>query len=231
MLKWITADDSTSLAERLSKAVVGHLRTAIDLAGEASLVVSGGSTPKPVFQHLSIAELDWSRVSITLADERWVPPDHADSNERLVRTTLMTGGAAAAHFVSLYRDQGEPGVAIADIDRAVAAMPHPFTVVILGMGVDGHTASLFAATDGLEQAMDLETNAFVVSMRPATVPQTRITLTRRALLDSTHCYLHITGSKKRSILEAALADTKDLCLPVAQVLQARHGEISVYWSP
>jgi len=224
-LNWIEAPDAAALAVRLGDAVAAQLRTAIDLAGEAS------STPKPVFQHLSACALDWSRVTVTLADERWVPASHADSNEALVRNTLLVDQAASARFVSLYLPDQDPHSALAEIDRAVAAICRPFTVVILGMGEDGHTASLFPATDGLEAAMDLDASASVAVMQPQTVPQTRISLTRRALLDSTQCLVHITGASKRQVLETALSDPVDTRLPIARVVDARPAGVSVYWSP
>lgn len=232
--EWHVAPDRESLAEAVAQATLARLRTAIDVDGRASLVVSGGSTPARLFARLSEADIDWSRVTITLADERWVPLDDAASNEKLIRETLMVARAADAKFVSLYRDGQSPAEALADIDAAVAAMPRPFSVVILGMGTDGHTASLFPDAPGVQQALATDAGANVAIMKPASQPQTRISLTRAALLDSVQRILHITGLDKRMVLEGALADTladsAGHVLPIARFFESGTGAPSVYWS-
>lgn len=232
--EWHEAGDRESLAEQVAQATLARLRTAIDLNGAASLVVSGGSTPKPLFARLSQAEIDWSRVTITLADERWVPLDDPASNEKLIRETLLTGRAAEARFVSLYREGQSPAAALAEIDAAVAAIPRPFSVVILGMGADGHTASLFPDAPDVRQALASDSTANVAIMQPPSQPQTRITLTRAALLDSAQRILHITGLDKRMVLEGALADTladsDGQLLPIARFFDRDVGAPAVYWS-
>jgi len=213
-----------------ANAVEHNLKDAIATHGRASLVVSGGSTPLPFFKALSQAELDWSSVDVTLADERWVPEDHKDSNAKFVREQFLTGAASAARFFSLYRN-GEPQMAIGQIQEALSEMIQPFSVVILGMGGDGHTASLFPNTDGLEAALDLDTHPMLAVLKPATVDQTRITLTRAALLRSRHRYLHITGENKREVLSGALEHDDANPLPIASFFEKHLPPISVYWAP
>ncbi len=231
---WHVAPDRETLAEQVARATLARLRTAIEVDGMASLVVSGGSTPVPLFARLSQADLDWGRVSITLADERWVPTDDTASNEKLIRETLLVERAASATFVSLYREGQSPAEALADIEAAVAAIPRPFSVVILGMGADGHTASLFPDAPDVQQALATQNDANVAIMKPASQPQTRITLTRAALLDSAQRILHITGVDKRMVLEGALADTladsTGQLLPIARFFDRDTGAPSVYWS-
>ena len=135
--------DSPALVAALANQVAGLLRAAIKERGRASLVVSGGATPVPFFAALSAQALDWQQVTITLADERWVDPADPDSNEQLVRRHLLQNRAAAARFVGLKTGaitavQGEK-----ECGARLALVPRPFDALILGMGNDGHTASLF----------------------------------------------------------------------------------------
>lgn len=203
---WREADNAQALADELADFVSQALQKEIDENGRASLVVSGGSTPAPVFRKLAQTAIEWNKVTVTLADERWVPPGHPDSNESLVRNTLLTDLAAKARFVSLFRDETVPENALEDITRDVSDMADPFTVTILGMGGDGHTASLFpdAPVEQLEPAMDLSTTYKVALLSPPSVNQRRITLTRAALLNSTVRIVHITGESKQQVLADAL---------------------------
>ncbi len=237
-LQWQEAANATELAESLGKRVAQCLQDALERDGEASLVVSGGSTPAPVLRYLSAVDIDWSRVSVTLADERWVPPGHPDSNESLVRDTLLQDKAATARFVSLYRAGLSESEAKPVVAADVAGMHQPFTVVMLGMGGDGHTASLFpdAAADELQPAMALDATDVVAFLHPPSVTQARITLTRACLLHAENRFLHITGDGKRDVLAAAL----DSCeggqwqpgqAPVLGLLTEQPAKATVFWSP
>jgi len=228
--QWNESADADALAQALSSAVSENLAQTIEAHGRASLVVSGGSTPLPFFKQIAKAELDWSVIDVTLADERWVPEGHADSNASFVKEHFLVGSASAANFYSLYRD-GDANESIAEIEQSLQAMIQPFSVVILGMGGDGHTASLFPNTEGLDAALDLETDAVLAVLKPASQSQTRITLTRAALLRSRYRYLHITGEQKRTVLEGALNAVDDEPLPIAAFFEKHLPPISVYWSP
>lgn len=228
--QWCEQANRDLLAEKLCVSVAENLQEAIDSLGEASLVVSGGSTPLPFFQALSLVDLDWAAVKILLADERWVPFDHADSNARFVRENLMINAASKAAYVSLYRDAAEPEMVLAELEECVNQVARPFTVVILGMGEDGHTASLFPETAGLDEALSLNTARDVAIMRPRSVPQVRVSLTRQALLNSRYRYLHITGDKKKQVLESALSAKDPASLPIAAFFEKHVPPIAVYWS-
>ncbi|MGQ7844569.1 6-phosphogluconolactonase [Granulosicoccus sp. 3-233] len=237
-LQWQEAADAQQLAERLGNTVAQCLRSALEQHGEASLVVSGGSTPAPVLRYLSGVDLDWSRVSVTLADERWVPPGHPDSNESLVRETLLQDKAATARFVPLYREGLSESDALPVVAADISAMHQPFTVVMLGMGGDGHTASLFpdAAAEELLPAMALDNEDVVAFLHPPSVSQARISLTRACLLHAENRFLHITGDAKCDVLAAALdscegGDWQAGHAPVLGLLTEQPARASVFWSP
>ena len=237
-IQWAEALDKQALAQLLSDSIVERLQSAIESDQRASLVVSGGSTPAPVFACLSEADIDWSKVKVTLADERWVPPGDPDSNESLVRDTLMVKKASVAQFVSLFRDGITPELAVLEVAKDLKKMASPFTAVILGMGNDGHTASLFPDAPGaqLSKAMDLNNPEDLALMHPASVSQTRITLTRRALMNANHRYLHITGEQKSQVLFDAIGTEpeqgyRDGMAPVTGLLLGSPESVSVFWCP
>lgn len=200
------APDALTLAQDLARFVAARLQEGLSQRGQALLVVSGGSTPIPFFQALAQITLDWPRVSITLADERWVPPDHADSNERLVRAHLLQGLAGQAHFVSFKSPDALAAQGVPKLEFALKALPWPADVVVLGMGADAHTASLFPGSPQLAEALDdtREARCLAISAPPLpNVPVDRASLSKRALLDTRHAVVHITGSAKRLLLEQA----------------------------
>jgi len=242
-VRWREAVDKDALAADLARFITVALQHDIDTSGRASLVVSGGSTPAPVFHQLSQTPIDWQRVTVTLADERWVAPGHADSNESLVRDTLLKDAAAEAGFVSLYRADRSATDAVKSVSFDVDAMHKPFTVSILGMGNDGHTASLFpdAPAAQLSAGMMLNSAESIAVLTPPSVSQTRITLTRAALLNSTHRILHITGNAKERVLADALAESatdskipgeySEGLKPIVGLLTSQPQAARVFWSP
>lgn len=209
-----------ALAEHLGK----RLQTDIQRHGHASLAVSGGSTPTGMFRKLSTCELDWSRVWLTLVDERRVATDSPASNERMLRENLLQNRAAAARFVSL-ADNGADGVAA--LGRALDAIPRPFSAVVLGMGGDGHTASWFPGAVNLHALLDPANPADVAETMPVTAPHERLTLTLAAVLRSREILIHITGEAKKTLLENARAEQH----PVAAILQQTVTPASIWWAP
>ncbi|EIT69965.1 MULTISPECIES: 6-phosphogluconolactonase [Hydrocarboniphaga] len=224
----LDANSETS-ALRMAADIATELDGAVQQRGQATLIVSGGRSPIAFFQALSGAMLDWSKITVSLADERWVPSDHADSNARLVREHLLRGPAAAAHFVPLAHADSAPEAALARVEREFAALPSPFDVVVLGMGDDAHTASLFPNLPETERALDPAGPATLAIIRPSTAPHARITLTLAALKRSRRIVLQIQGSKKREVIEAAVGQPALRC-PIAAILSLREIPVRLYYS-
>lgn len=221
--------DQATLTVALAQDVACCLKEDLARQERAVLVVSGGRSPVPLFQSLARQALPWARVTVTLADERWVPPDHPDSNEALVRAHLLQGQAAAARMVPLFTgeataEQGAPAVC-----AALAELPRPFSRVILGMGEDGHIASLFPGA--AELAEGLATEAAALAVHPLHAPHPRLSLSLRALLDTRDLVLMIAGPAKRRVLERALEDGPVEDLPVRAILRQTAVPVSVCWAP
>ena len=220
--------NADALAEALATRVAGQLRTAIAERGTALLAVSGGSTPARFFERLSHESLDWSKVRVTLVDERWVPDSSERSNARLVKSLLLRHAAAEASFVPLYVEAPTPEAAIATLRARLTTLPVAFDVAILGMGGDGHTASFFPGGDRLAEALDLKGTARVLPMRAPGAGEPRITFTLPALLDSRALFLHVEGEAKRVVLDAA--HEPGSALPIAAVLRAAP-QLETFWCP
>lgn len=186
-----------SLADRLASQLGQHLRS----HERASLCVPGGTTPAPVFDTLSGADLDWERVTIFLGDERWVDGEHMRSNGRLLRRHLLKDRAARSDYFDLYTGDGQPDEATQVLAERLA--PHlPITVALLGMGNDMHTASLFPGADHLAAAMASDAPPFM-AIRAEGAEEPRITLTRPVLADAMNIHVLIMGPEKREALERA----------------------------
>lgn len=221
-------EDNQALAAALSARIANDLRAAIAARGEAWMAVSGGSTPKRLFERLSHEALDWSRVTVTLVDERWVPDTDERSNARLIESLLLRHNAADAEFVPLYVEAATPEAGIGEVRTRVSAMKLPFDVVVLGMGPDGHTASFFPGGDRLAEALDPANAAQVLPMRAPGAGEPRITFTLPVLLKARALYLHIEGADKRVVLQHA--EQSGSQLPIASVLR-RASHLDVYWCP
>lgn len=215
--------DTEMLAINVANVLAGRLRATLDHEDRALLVVPGGSTPGPIFDDLCDADLDWSRVDVMLSDERWVPEVHVRSNTRLIRERLLTGRAAKARYIPLYAKAATPEEVLPELEANI--MPDlPIAVLLLGMGTDMHTASMFPGGDMLETA--LGRNAPVlVPMRGGGAPEPRVTLSARVLNDAMSKHLVITGQAKRAALERARG-LPPSDAPVAAIL----ADTTVHWA-
>ena len=223
--------DKKTLADHLATRIGQILETAITEKGRASLAVSGGSTPVALFEELSTRDIAWQKICITLVDERWVEPEEDASNEHLVRTHLLKNHASSASFTGMKTRAATAGQGVAECQRRLADVPRPFDALILGMGDDGHTASLFPGAEKLAQATDLQTTAACMAIAPLTAPHERMTLTLRAILDSCQVFLLITGQKKFDVLQKALQDGPADEMPIRYILRQRQTPLTVYWAP
>lgn len=217
-----TFAQATDLDRALCQSVSECLEGAIKLRGKATLVVSGGSTPLGFLRLMAQQQLPWSQVLVTLADERWVPVQHADSNERMVREHLIDH--TGAQFLSL---RGVESSSIQAQQRLQEQMlgNDQFDVVILGMGTDGHTASLFPQAADLATLLDVHNPNCCAVVDPITAPHQRLSLTLSRLLNSRSIILHVTGSSKREVLERAWATQS---LPIAAVLRQELVPLEIY---
>jgi len=203
---------AADIAERIATI----LSDAIAQRGVASIALSGGRSPRPVLEALSEAELDWDKVVVTLVDERWVAPDNADSNEKLVRDTLLKGAVGMARFVPMKMDATDAYAGQAAVEAAFADLPWPLDIVLLGMGDDGHTASLFP--EGNELAEGLMSQALTIAATPPVAPHQRMSLTAHGILQSRHIFVQISGAGKKAVYERALAGGPVEDLPIRLAL-------------
>ena len=230
--------DTAQQARELALELADRLRAAIDARGQALLAVSGGKSPLALFAELRRQELAWDRVTVLLADERCVPDGHPDSNGTLVREQLLQERAAAARwqpFFTTLPSQPANDWSAAELDcladsanQQLAALPWPLDVLVLGMGEDAHTASLFPAAPGLARALESEQR--VAWVRPATAPHARLTLTLPTLLAARAIYLPLSGERKRAVFDqacrAASADA-----PISLVLHRALQPVQVWLAP
>jgi len=221
------ADLDNALANTISKL----LAKAIKEKGKASIAVSGGSTPKGLFSILSKSDIDWSKVTITLADERWVPLDSQDSNTRLVHENLIQNKAAAANFFHLKQGETLCDETLTDLNLAAKNSLLPLDVLILGMGEDGHTASLFPCSEQIAQGLDEENTDVLLSVEPKTAPHQRISFSFASLIASENVFLHLCGDNKQTVLNKALNGNDKFEMPIRAFLHHPSLNTQIYWAP
>lgn len=221
--------NSAETAQGLATFVADALRDALRRRGKASLIVSGGRTPVLFLNALSAHQIDWANVHVGLADDRWLPPDHADSNERLVRENLLRGPAASAHFVSLVNSIETAEQHLASAEISLLKMQQPYDAIILGVGDDGHTASLFPDADGIADALNLKQAKQLAAITPKTAPYQRITLTLRALLNSRALMFLIEGEGKRTALEQSVDKEKNR-FAISTLLQQEFVPVHLFYN-
>lgn len=219
--------------EQASVAAAGRiadaLRRRLDAGVATSLVVSGGTTPGRCFEELRHVDLNWSSVGVLASDERWVPADHEDSNENLIRRNLLVNGAGSADVLGFYA----PGITVEErceqLNKEIRFMPFPFACSLLGMGADGHFASLFPDADNLAEGLDTESNDLCIPVATAASPHPRISLTLAALSRSDEIVLLFFGDDKRAIYEEAKSNGEQY--PISRLLRQKRAPVHIYWAP
>jgi len=225
-----SADD---LFPALRDTIAGRLKTAISTRSFASFAACGGSTPAPLYDQLSASDVKWNKVAVTLTDERWVPPESEQSNERFLRVHLFRGPAANASLIPLKTADARAANAETKVHARIARIRRPFDVMLLGMGTDGHTASLIPEANGLDEALDIATPSLAKAIIPP--PQSglgeRMTLTLRALLDSRAIFVLIRGTEKRDALDRAMGHGPVRDMPIRAVLRQIRVPVETFWAP
>lgn len=201
---------------------------------KAGVLLSGGSSPRPIYEALSQIDLAWDKITIGLVDERWVAPDTPGSNQTFIAQTLLQNKAAAATFIPMKTAHVSADAGASSVSRDYAKAFDPIDICIMGMGTDGHTASWFPQAKDLERAMDIHGQdkvcAFDATGCPVAGEQTeRITLTLPAVLSARHIILLIAGAEKQAVFEAAQSDAKSVFEAPVKALMNAGTKLTVFW--
>jgi 6-phosphogluconolactonase len=224
-------ENANALASRVASDIAARLTHAVTARGRAGLLLSGGHSPAALLAQLRTRALEWGSVSVGLVDERWVEPNDSASNERFVRETLMRDAAAAARFFGLKNSAQSPDLGAAEAWNASKRISRPVDVTVLGMGDDGHVASLFPGSPNLTSALDPEASAACIGMLSPSAPRARLSLNLRALLDSRSIFLLILGEAKLRTYGAACGPGPIEDMPVRAVLRQQQVPVEVVWAP
>ena len=224
--QWLQTTSHDQLASTLANCVAAQLRQALVSRPRASLAVSGGRTPTAMLQQLSQQPLDWQRVDITLADERWVDEQHSASNAALVKNWLLKNNAAKATFYPLYNGANSAELGQAHCQQHLNNMHWPLDVLVLGMGNDGHTASLFPLCPTLPLALSTQDRC-VATLAPVE-PTQRMSLSATTLLSAAHIHLHIEGAAKLQVLEQAIQRQDPNHMPIYTFISQ---PLNIHWCP
>jgi len=223
-MNFVEYPDREMMLIDLANQLAGELTTALLHHERASFCVPGGTTPGPIFDTLSAVDLDWARVDVMLNDERWVPESSDRSNTRLLKQRLFQGHAAKANLVPLYADAETPEEKLNELSTGIEPCL-PLSVLLLGMGADMHTASLFPGADQLAHAMEPDAPV-LLAMRAPGAAEPRITLTARVLDAAISKHIVITGNEKRAALEKARKLHDPMLAPVSAIL----GGATIHWA-
>lgn len=218
------------LDQTFASQVAQQLQSAIDTKGRASIAFSGGSTPKGFFKALSQTDIAWDKVTVTLADERWVDVQDNDSNARLLSENLLQNNAKQARFFSLKQNGDFDQNYLNELTKQAQQQLLPLDVTILGMGEDGHTASIFPCSAQVNEGLDVTAKPALIKVVPTTAPYERVTFNFSALINSSNLYLHIVGQSKQEVLNKALADDNAVEMPIRAFLQSDQQTCNIFWA-
>ncbi len=230
-------EDRTAMQQALLTFCVDQLQQALADNDTTTLLVSGGSSPEPVYRQLSQADLPWERISIALVDERWVSRDHARSNAAFIASTLLQNKAADAPFVDMKNSAASANLGQPECNRRYLQLPKPWSLCLLGMGIDGHTASLFPFARGLESALNVSDPESLCSAIEANKSEVtgditeRMSLSLSGILRPERLLLMMTGEEKRRVYEEAMSGSDLAEMPVRAALRQQQVPVDVYWAP
>ncbi len=222
-------EDRVTLIGALTQFVIDELAQGINERGQSSMLLSGGTTPGPLYEKLSVADLDWEKVWFAPTDERWVEPDHEDSNERLIRNTLLQNNAKMANYIGLKSAGETPEEGQSETEEKLSKLPLPIDIVLLGMGEDGHFASLFPNLPDTEKAMDSACSTLCHPVRRGDSDVDRMTITLNGILNARHIVLLCFGSNKLEVFDRANGEVNK-SLPISVLLAQNDVPVSLYWA-
>lgn len=227
-------DNKEALTAALSSSLEQSLREGIKDDGRAVLMVSGGSSPKAAYEHLSTLDLQWQSVDVAMVDERWVEPSHEKSNEAFIKNTLLQNFGEKANFITMKNDADTAQQGVEKCEAAYNRLKKPFDVTILGMGPDGHTASLFPNAQGLEHGLTTHDTVCAINAIESDVTGSiteRMTLTLNAIAQSKVVKLLISGEEKLAVYNEAKAGGDEKNMPLRAVINHPNINLEVYWAP
>ena len=229
--EWWEYDSVAEMADAVSGDIGFIVESAVEARNASLIALPGGETPQPIFQTLAAKKLPWKQVTIIPTDERLVPMDDERSNVRGIAKTFLPNGA---RVIPIAADIADYKLAGNSADARLQDLPRPPELVWLGMGEDGHTASLFAGPD-LQNALDAPKARRAVGVMPDPMPSDapvpRVTLTRAAILSARTMLITITGDRKRELLEGAIEDGQSSKLPIGRLLAEAEQPIDIHWAP
>jgi 6-phosphogluconolactonase len=236
MVREFHFENRNHLLTALIAECVDILSESLSKNGCATLLVSGGSTPAPLYEALSKTDLAWKKIKVALVDERWVDEDHSASNEALIKRCLLINNAKAASFTGMKTPANRPAQGQPATESNYRALPQPFTLAILGMGNDGHTASLFPHAAGLSKALrddnDQLTAAINAKQSTVTGPNTeRLSLTFAGLMKCERLIILLTGEDKLSVFDSAMKPGSFEDMPIRALLNQEKVPVEMYWAP
>ena len=212
-----------------------HLRNSLAQHGAASFIIPGGTTPGPAFQSLSNASLDWENITIAQSDERWLDCSHQQSNQKLTQTTLLINHASKANYVAMKNSSTSAKDGLSQCNKDYQSMPSPFSVTVLGMGLDGHFASLFPGSDHIKAGLDSENSNLCIDIDATGCSVAgdyteRMSLTLTGILNSRIIILLITGQEKLKLIQSKLNTKPDLNCPISYLLNQTTRPVSICWA-
>lgn len=214
---------STAAADRMAELLANRL----DNHGEASVVVSGGSSPQQCLKALSKMPLDWQHLQVALSDERWLPPDNDDSNEKMVRESLLVDEAASAQLLPVYADGVSPDERCDELQHPLPVLP--FSCALIGIGTDGHFASLFPDATQLALGLDVDSGRLYIPVTTAASPHTRISMTLAGISRSDEIALLFFGKEKLDVYSEAKESAA--AYPLSRLLRQKRAPVRVFWAP